>query len=105
MWCGCGILKLVRSDLVSSAANAQSENAGELEDCLPGCRSSSPQGEQLTDCAKHTNAVTTLAWMPDGKHFVSGGLDKKIYMWVRGPILALHVLCFVCENALTCNTM
>lgn len=38
-------------------------------------------GEQLTDCAKHTNAVTTLAWMPDGKHFVSGGLDKKIYMW------------------------
>jgi WD40 repeat protein len=56
----------------------------------------------LTDCAKHTNAVTTLAWMPDGKHFVSGGLDKKIYMWVRGPLLALHVLRFVhCTDVYT----
>ena len=31
---------------------------------------------------KHTKAVTACAWLPDNKHFVSGGLDVKIYMWV-----------------------
>jgi len=31
---------------------------------------------------KHTKAVTACAWLPDNKHFVSGGLDVKVYMWV-----------------------
>jgi len=30
--------------------------------------------------SKHTDSVTACAWFPDGKHFVSGGIDKNIFM-------------------------
>ena len=29
--------------------------------------------------------VTALAWLPDGSGFISGGLDRKIILWVRFP--------------------
>jgi WD40 repeat protein len=38
-------------------------------------------------CAKtlseHAYTVSALAWMPDGRSFVSAGMDAKLYFWVR----------------------
>ena len=31
----------------------------------------------------HSDVVTALAWLPDGTGFISGGLDRKIILWVR----------------------
>ena len=31
----------------------------------------------------HSDVVTSLAWLPDGSGFISGGLDRKIFLWVR----------------------
>ncbi|TFK54698.1 WD40 repeat-like protein [Heliocybe sulcata] len=30
---------------------------------------------------EHTDTVTSLAWLPDGSGFISGGLDRKIILW------------------------
>ena len=30
----------------------------------------------------HLETVTALAWLPDGSGFISGGLDRKIILWV-----------------------
>jgi len=30
--------------------------------------------------SKHTDVVTACAWFPDGKHFVSGGNDSRVFM-------------------------
>ncbi|CAG8477491.1 6286_t:CDS:2 [Acaulospora colombiana] len=39
-------------------------------------------GECLKVMKKHTEPVTTCAWLPDGKSFISGSQDKNIYLWV-----------------------
>lgn len=31
---------------------------------------------------EHSETVTSLAWLPDGTGFISGGLDRKIIHWV-----------------------
>ena len=30
----------------------------------------------------HTETVTAISWLPDGSGFISGGLDRKIIIWV-----------------------
>lgn len=44
-------------------------------------------GSQTGICTRvleaHTEVVTSLAWLPDGTGFISGGLDRKIILWVR----------------------
>lgn len=30
----------------------------------------------------HSDVVTALIWLPDGSGFISGGLDRKIFLWV-----------------------
>ncbi|EPQ57967.1 WD40 repeat-like protein [Gloeophyllum trabeum ATCC 11539] len=30
---------------------------------------------------EHSDTVTSLAWLPDGTGFISGGLDRKIILW------------------------
>ena len=30
----------------------------------------------------HTEPVTAISWLPDGSGFISGGLDRKIIIWV-----------------------
>lgn len=37
-------------------------------------------GEQVLHFSKHTDAVTSAAWFPNGQYFVTGSLDKCIYM-------------------------
>ena len=32
----------------------------------------------------HTDSVTAAAWLPDGRHVVSGGLDKLLLLWRLG---------------------
>lgn len=32
---------------------------------------------------KHEDTVGALLWLPDGKRFVSGGMDAKVHFWVR----------------------
>lgn len=45
-------------------------------------------GECLHTFSKHTDAVTACAWMPDGHHFISAGVDKKIHVWAwSGEVL------------------
>ena len=34
----------------------------------------------------HSDVVTALAWLPDGSGFISGGLDRKIILWVCGRL-------------------
>ena len=29
----------------------------------------------------HTEAVTAISWMPDGRQFLSGGYGKKVFVW------------------------
>lgn len=50
---------------------------------------------------QHSDVVTALAWLPDGSGFISGGLDRKIILWVSSEKLALPSaespsLTFVC---------
>jgi len=41
-------------------------------------------GRVIADCyGKHDQSVTGLTWMPDNRHFISAGLDRKMYLWVR----------------------
>jgi hypothetical protein len=32
---------------------------------------------------KHAYDVGALSWLPDGRSFVSGGLDTNVLFWVR----------------------
>ena len=43
---------------------------------------------------QHEDVVTALAWLPNGSGFISGGLDRKIMLWVRhfpSPFPSLHL--------------
>ena len=49
---------------------------------------STASGTCLQTFAKHTEAVTSCAWLPDSSSFVSGSLEKVIYLWnLQGEIL------------------
>jgi WD40 repeat protein len=37
-------------------------------------------GSCIRTFSRHTEFVAAVAWLPDGKHFISGGIDKNIYM-------------------------
>jgi len=37
-------------------------------------------GKCIRTFSKHTDSVTACVWFPDGKHFASGGNDKRIFM-------------------------
>lgn len=39
---------------------------------------------------KHLDSVTSCAWLPDSKRFVSGSIDKHIYMWHLDGRLVRH---------------
>ena len=43
----------------------------------------SQTGMKLRVLDAHGEVVTALAWLPDGSGFISGGLDRKIILWVR----------------------
>ena len=38
-------------------------------------------GECVRTFSQHTDTVTACAWLPDGKHFVSAGIDKNVLLW------------------------
>ena len=40
-------------------------------------------GTLLATLSAHTETVTAVVWLPDGRHFVTGSLDKSILCWVR----------------------
>lgn len=46
---------------------------------------SSQTGASIRVLDAHLDVVTALAWLPDGSGFISGGLDRKIILWVRVP--------------------
>lgn len=37
-----------------------------------------------SDYQKHTARVTSLAWLPGTRRFVSGSLDQKVFLWEEG---------------------
>jgi hypothetical protein len=40
-------------------------------------------GSMLLDMTRHAETVTSCAWLPDGKTFVTGSTDQKLTHWVR----------------------
>lgn len=42
----------------------------------------SQTGGMIQTLETHTDVVTALIWLPDGSGFISGGLDRKIILWV-----------------------
>lgn len=44
---------------------------------------SDQSGAKIRTLEQHTDVVTALTWLPDGSGFISGGLDRKIILWVR----------------------
>jgi len=57
-----------------------SECFARSQDC--SCRVWNTQtGECVVRFTKHTEPVTSAAWLPDGHHVVSAALDKTIYKW------------------------
>ncbi|KZT26589.1 WD40 repeat-like protein [Neolentinus lepideus HHB14362 ss-1] len=49
------------------------------DDCVRMWNTSS--GICIRVLKEHTDTVTSLAWLPDGSGFISGGLDRKIILW------------------------
>jgi WD40 repeat protein len=53
----------------------------------PWSSASDLYGAQTGVCIRvldgHSETVTALVWLPDGSGFISGGLDRKIILWVR----------------------
>lgn len=50
----------------------------------------------------HTDVVSALIWLPDGSGFISGGLDRKIILWVSVPpdtMGSVHSLIFRYQDA------
>ena len=44
----------------------------------------------------HNETVSALEWLPDGSGFLSGGLDRKIILWVSDLRLrSQHVLVLI----------
>ncbi|GLC40796.1 hypothetical protein PLESTM_001113100 [Pleodorina starrii] len=37
-------------------------------------------GRLLQNCSHHRESVTSVAWLPDGRRFVSGGADRAVYL-------------------------
>lgn len=44
-------------------------------------------GTCIATLARHEYTIGAVAWLPDGRGFVSGGMDSKILFWVRCPSL------------------
>lgn len=45
-------------------------------------------GSCLNTFSRHNEAVTSCAWLSDGERFVSGSLEKVIYLWnLNGEVL------------------
>ncbi|KAI9625489.1 hypothetical protein H4Q26_016287 [Puccinia striiformis f. sp. tritici PST-130] len=43
-------------------------------------------GDCIATMVKHKYDVGALSWLPDGRHFISGGLDRQnTYIWKVGP--------------------
>ena len=38
-------------------------------------------GSLMATMCEHQGSVTAAAWLPDGKRFITGGLDRMIYVW------------------------
>lgn len=39
--------------------------------------------ECIATLSRHDYPIGALAWLPNGLEFVSGGMDLKVYFWVR----------------------
>jgi WD40 repeat protein len=54
-------------------------------------------GTQTGECIRvldgHSETVTAVAWLPDGSGFISGGLDRKIILWVCALFIANYNSC------------
>ncbi|KAG8461351.1 hypothetical protein KFE25_010538 [Diacronema lutheri] len=58
--------------------------------CTAGriCRWAAATGALERLYAQHEEAVQACAWLPDGRHFISGGLDKRLLLWaLDGSVL------------------
>lgn len=51
----------------------------------------------LLDMTRHAETVTSCAWLPDGKTFVTGSTDQKLTHWVR-------TFCMRCFSLSTLNS-
>lgn len=65
---------------------------GSLSSSLFACR----LGLCIRCLKEPSETVTSLAWLPDGSGFISGGLDRKIIHWVVHVSLRVLVLCHFC---------
>jgi len=50
-------------------------------------------GACMRTLEEHSETVTAISWLPDGSGFISGGLDRKVIIWVSRvnvPHFPLH---------------
>ncbi|BGP45859.1 hypothetical protein JCM10450v2_001694 [Rhodotorula kratochvilovae] len=48
-------------------------------------------GSCIATLARHEYAIGALAWLPDGRGFVSGGMDSKLYFWDLAGNVTSHL--------------
>ncbi len=71
---------------MSSALIFQSDNAA--------TRPLLQTGECVRGLSRHTKPVVGVAWLPDGKSFVSASVDKTIIHWVGFSLLLCTAITF-----------
>lgn len=86
---GCVAWSLDDTILLTAAENiirmwdTRVRNASAICDRAVRSRSCCAQsGRLIRTLETHTDVVTALVWLPDGSGFISGGLDRKIILWV-----------------------
>lgn len=63
------------------------------------CSTQTGRRLNILDSNAHTEPVSALEWLPDGTGFLSGGLDRKIILWV----CLIHMTLRAASNLFTKN--
>jgi WD40 repeat protein len=58
-------------------------------------------GQELRRYIGHTDAVTAVAFAPDGKHILTGSADRTARLWLTDVQEVIHLVCSLLQRDLT----